>query len=253
MQSRNVPQFLMSVSTGYTRGAETKLVSKNHPLYVILHANPTATAVLDRGEVASVTLTHPPTSNNALLHSSAPAVSFSGGGGSNAAGTAVLTNGIVTSITMTNNGSGYSSAPTVTLGLPPTTQLTSIRLVETLNIGDKGADVYLDSITLYNGILADSIDNSILHMKATLQGGIDGTITSIGNIPDNVFMLANTNTVAQTQSFHSNLKYNYLMHLNSGIYHSLSVSLTNKAGASVLSSTGSGQQCLLAFLVVDRD
>ena len=44
-----------------------------------------------------------------------PVVSFSGGGGSGAAAAAVLTNGVVTSINLTSPGSGYTSAPTVTL------------------------------------------------------------------------------------------------------------------------------------------
>ena len=52
-------------------------------------------------------------------YTSAPTVSFSGGGGSGAAATAVLTNG-VGSISVTTGGTGYSSAPTVTLSAPQT-------------------------------------------------------------------------------------------------------------------------------------
>lgn len=46
-------------------------------------------------------------------YTSAPTVSFSGGGGTGAAATAVVTNGVVTAINVTNGGSGYTSAPTV--------------------------------------------------------------------------------------------------------------------------------------------
>lgn len=46
-------------------------------------------------------------------YTSAPTVSFTGGGGTGAAATAVLTSGVVTGITVTNAGSGYTSAPTV--------------------------------------------------------------------------------------------------------------------------------------------
>lgn len=46
-------------------------------------------------------------------YTSAPAVGFTGGGGSGAAATAVLTGDAVTSFTITNAGSGYTSAPTV--------------------------------------------------------------------------------------------------------------------------------------------
>jgi hypothetical protein len=48
-----------------------------------------------------------------------PSVSFSGGGGSGVVAYATLTQGVVTSITITVTGSGYSSAPTVTM-TPPT-------------------------------------------------------------------------------------------------------------------------------------
>lgn len=62
--------------------------------------------------VASVTI-----SNQGSGYSSAPTVSFSGGGGTGAAGTAVLGTGDdagkVVSVTITNGGSGYTSAPTV--------------------------------------------------------------------------------------------------------------------------------------------
>ena len=51
------------------------------------------------------------------------ALSFSGGGGSGAAGTITVATGSITSITITNPGTGYTSAPTVsaaTGGTPPT-------------------------------------------------------------------------------------------------------------------------------------
>ena len=40
-------------------------------------------------------------------------IGFSGGGGSGATATATVTNGVITAITITNGGSGYSSAPTI--------------------------------------------------------------------------------------------------------------------------------------------
>jgi autotransporter-associated beta strand protein len=47
-------------------------------------------------------------------------VTFSGGGGSGAAATAVLTGGVVTAINITNGGTGYTSPPTMTLTAAPT-------------------------------------------------------------------------------------------------------------------------------------
>ena len=48
-------------------------------------------------------------------YTTAPTVSITGGGGSGAAGTAVVVGGVVTSITVTAGGSGYTTAPTVSL------------------------------------------------------------------------------------------------------------------------------------------
>ena len=48
-------------------------------------------------------------------YTSAPTVSFSGGGGSNAAATAVVRGGQISEINITNAGSGYTSAPTISL------------------------------------------------------------------------------------------------------------------------------------------
>jgi hypothetical protein len=57
-----------------------------------------------------------------------PAVTFSGGGGSSAAATASIAGGAVSAITVTNVGSAYTSAPTVTIAKPrrviPTTGVT---------------------------------------------------------------------------------------------------------------------------------
>ena len=53
--------------------------------------------------------------NGGSSYSSVPTVAFSGGGGSGAAGTAVLTSNAVTSITITNIGSGYTTVPTIAI------------------------------------------------------------------------------------------------------------------------------------------
>jgi len=61
-------------------------------------------------KVAAVTIT-----SGGSGYSTAPTVSFSGGGGSGVAATATISSGIVTGIMITNQGSGFTSAPTVTL------------------------------------------------------------------------------------------------------------------------------------------
>jgi len=59
--------------------------------------------------------------NNGGYYLTAPTVTFSGGGGSGAAGTAVIENGEVVSITITNAGSSYETVPTVTIAAPAST------------------------------------------------------------------------------------------------------------------------------------
>ncbi|GAB6966352.1 hypothetical protein JCM25156A_03890 [Komagataeibacter kakiaceti JCM 25156] len=51
-------------------------------------------------------------------YATAPAVTLSGGGGTGATATATVENGVVTGITVTNGGSGYASAPTVSIAAP---------------------------------------------------------------------------------------------------------------------------------------
>lgn len=70
-------------------------------------ATPSATAA---GEVVDVLMT-----DAGSGYTSAPAVGFTGGGGSGAVGTAVLNATSVASITRTAGGSGYTSAPVVSL------------------------------------------------------------------------------------------------------------------------------------------
>ena len=64
-------------------------------------------------------------------YTQAPTVSFTGGGGTGAAGTAVVESGVVVRVDITNPGSGYTSAPTVSFagGGSPTTQAAGTALL----------------------------------------------------------------------------------------------------------------------------
>jgi uncharacterized repeat protein (TIGR01451 family) len=65
-------------------------------------------------------------------YSSAPTVTIAPpSSGTTATATATLTGGVVTSITMTNVGSGYTSTPTVTFGGTPTTAASAVAVVPT--------------------------------------------------------------------------------------------------------------------------
>ena len=65
-----------------------------------------------------------------------PAVSINGGGGSGATAVAAIANGMVTGVTVTNVGSGYTSTPTVAIDPPPCTinGSTCIRATATMNV-----------------------------------------------------------------------------------------------------------------------
>ncbi len=57
---------------------------------------------------------------------SAPLVTITGGGGTNAAAIATVAAGVVTGITVTNAGSGYTSRPNVAIAAPPPTYYTAL-------------------------------------------------------------------------------------------------------------------------------
>lgn len=84
------------------------------------------------------------TISNGGLYATAPTVSFTGGTGSGAAGTAVLsTAGSINTVTVTNGGSGYSQAPTVTFtggtGAVASATLTATGPVESITVTNGGS------------------------------------------------------------------------------------------------------------------
>ena len=86
---------------------DTGIVKVYRPANSIIRRDATGQAVLSTTTVGSVTVL------TGGYYTVAPTVTFSGGGGANAAGTAVLTGNAVTSVTITNAGTGYTTAPTV--------------------------------------------------------------------------------------------------------------------------------------------
>ena len=74
------------------------------------YAYDSGVAAISAGQVVSVALSNAPAANQTT-----PVVKFTGGGGSGAAATAVVVNGVITGITVTNGGTGYISPPTVTI------------------------------------------------------------------------------------------------------------------------------------------
>jgi hypothetical protein len=99
-----------------------------------------------------------------------PAVTFSGGGGSSAAATASIAGGAVSAITVTNVGSAYTSAPTVTITKPrrviPTSGVDTA--LEQFTYATHGL-VVGEEVKYNNGGMATS-SNSLYNINVTLNG-----------------------------------------------------------------------------------
>jgi len=90
----------------------------------------------------------------------APAVTFSGGGGSSAAATATIAGGVVTAITVTNVGSAYTSVPTVAIARPA-------RIIPT-----SGVDTTLEQFTYATHGLVAAEEVKYYHGGGTAATGL---------------------------------------------------------------------------------
>lgn len=66
--------------------------------------------------------------NGGAEYATAPTISFSGGGGTGAAATCTIVSGSVATITIINPGSGYTSAPTVSFTYPTNVSITPLEV-----------------------------------------------------------------------------------------------------------------------------
>lgn len=92
------------------RTGQTPTIKVNRPGNSRLKLKASARAVISAGAVASIAVLLPGS------YSATPTVGISGGGGTGATGTATLSGTGVASISVTNGGSGYTSAPNVSFG-----------------------------------------------------------------------------------------------------------------------------------------
>ena len=146
--------------------------------------------------VTSVALSFAGTGYTEATHT----VTLSGGGGSNAAITFIgngAAPGTITNVSVTNTGSGYTSAPTVTFGLPrrtinttfintttnvisyPGHLLTAGTVVKYFHGGGTAATGLTTNTTYY--VIADGLTASAFKVSATLDG-TEVDITGTGNI-----------------------------------------------------------------------
>ena len=116
-------------------------------------------------------------------------VTFTGGGGSNAAATAIIDGGQVSAIAMTNAGTGYTSAPTVTIsGGGATTNATATAFATTDNITDvatfsgrvwvaSGRNVFYSAAGSYSDFTSVSA-GSVSLTDETLRGNIQALLSA---------------------------------------------------------------------------
>lgn len=163
-------------------------------------------------------------------------LTISGGGGTGAAGTATVVGGVVTSVQVTNAGTGYTGIPTVTLtgaGVPVTTA-TFTTSISSLGVGTPSTIGGAGKITI----------NTAITGAALTKEGI-GTLLingpSASAITVNAGVLGGTGTISNTVSLGNS---GTLAPGNSpGTLNTGSLSLTGTAStiAMEISGTGAGQ------------
>jgi hypothetical protein len=115
-----------------------------------------STVVVGGGGVAGATV-----SNGGSGFTSAPGVTFTGGGGSGATGTATVSGGSVTGISITNPGSGFTSAPAVGFtggggsGAAATATLTSAKIPQAI-VSQKYSGAAQSSDGIISGVINPS-------------------------------------------------------------------------------------------------
>ncbi len=102
-------------------------------------------------------------------------VAFTGGGGSGAAGTVVLSGGAVQSITISNKGTGYTSAPTITIS-GDGTLATGTANLEEIEVANPvtGKLSYIEGFNEANSY--DVSNYSLLPASTTLRFNPNGTL-----------------------------------------------------------------------------
>lgn len=147
--------------------------------------NGTATAVLSGGYVISVAIGGTNTG-----YTAAPAITFSGGGGSGAVATALVdtVTGKLNKIQVTNPGSNYTSAPTVAVGLAGATAVATGTAVIAAKVG---------SLSLVAGYGYTSVPNVSITSPQAVVLNIGGASTQIYGLdqPANVGGIAAPETV----------------------------------------------------------
>jgi hypothetical protein len=142
-----------------------------------------------------------------------PGVEFTGGGGSGAAVTATISGGVVTALTLTNNGSSYENVPTITIQAPcltiATTAVNTTTEVitytgHTLTTGaaivyDDGGSTAITGLTdgtTYYAIRVDADTFKVASSAANATAGTAINLTGTGNNAQAFFISAGVRATA---------------------------------------------------------
>jgi len=176
----------------------------------------------------------------------APAVTFSGGAGSNAAATATIAGGVVTAITVTNTGTAYTSAPTVTIAKPA-------RIIPT-----SGVNTTTNVITYATHGLTAGEEIKYYHGGGTAIAGLtNATSYYPGQVTTNTFQLyasaalgataVATMTIATTDV---NITTNTITSTAHGLVNGAQLNYNNQGGTSITGLT-SGSDYFVVNKTVD--
>ena len=179
---------------------------------------------LDPTGVGSVTIT-----TGGSGYTSAPTVTFSGGGGSVAAGTAVLTSGAVTSVTLTNAGTGYTSAPTVSFSGGG-------------GSGAAGTSVMFNALFILNGVNANIGDLNSFGAGTSAIANLSGAA--------NVSPVVLTITPTMADTFAGSITQTYLQGVTTSSGNSGAISLVLN-GTATTSLTLSGTSSITGNVTVN--
>ncbi len=210
----------------------------------------------DSMKVQGITILNPGTGYTNGTHAG---VVFTGGGGSGAAASVVVEAGAVVSFTMTNNGSGYTSAPTITLpvaaGVPSAAGEFEARVAPKLSHLGRVFWETENSDNVYTGRhrLVGSQDRRMYHLAAeggSGANGIDdgkwagpiildgfGNILSFASAPRHIYAAAQTgiydvDTVGNTPNLtpHLSRRRDDILNGAASIYHGGYVYYTTPRG-----------------------
>jgi hypothetical protein len=162
---------------------------------ILLHCpvvKATATATVSGGVVTSISLT-----NAGLGYTNAPLVTVNGGGGSNCALTAVVTNGQV-GLSIANGGLGYTSAPTITINGSPIGRGIYLSGTGTIEANNNTISGILTSGSNANSVYSFYGIESASNAPRTINGNIIGSDSESSSI----VMSNPTTSAVQTQSFY---------------------------------------------------